>query len=50
MSIFTLMNKNNKVLDFEYDMNEHLITKFYLLYGENEKYAPFRTYQKWYNR
>lgn len=28
MSKFTLMNKNRKILDFEYDDEEHIIVKF----------------------
>lgn len=36
------MNKNKKILDFDYDNDEHLIINFYLTYKENEKYAPFR--------
>lgn len=41
MHIFTLMNKNKKILDFEYDNEEHMITTVNLIYKENEKYAPF---------
>lgn len=42
MTVFTLMNKNKTILDFEYDNEQHLITNFNLIYKENEKYAPFR--------
>lgn len=41
MSKFTLMNKNKKIFDFEYDDEEHLIIKFERNYKENEDYAPF---------
>ena len=41
MSQFTLMNKNKKILDFEYNDEEHLIVKFERNYPDNEKYAPF---------
>lgn len=41
MSKFTLMNKNKKIFDFEYDDKEHLIIKFERNYKENEGYAPF---------
>jgi len=41
MSKFTLMNKNKKIFDFEYDDEEHLITRFERNYKENEDYAPF---------
>lgn len=41
MSKFTLMNKNKKIFDFEYDDEEHLITSFERNYKENEDYAPF---------
>lgn len=41
MSKFTLMNKNNKVFDFEYNDDEHLIIDFERNYLDNEKYAPF---------
>ena len=41
MSMFTLMNKNKKVFDFEYNDNEHLIVKFERNYPDNEVYAPF---------
>ena len=41
MSKFTLMNKNKKIFDFEYDDKEHLIKKFERNYKENEDYAPF---------
>lgn len=37
----TLMNKNIKVFNFEYDEEEHLITNFELDYKEGKKYAPF---------
>ena len=50
MSTFTLMNKNIKVLDFEYDNNQHLVTDFKLIYKDNEKYAPFRTNKRRKNR
>ena len=42
MATYTLMNKNKMVFDFEYDIEQHLITDFNLIYKENEKYAPFR--------
>lgn len=42
MAVFTLMNKNKMILDFEYDNEQHLITKFNLIYKETQKYAPFR--------
>ena len=32
MSKFTLMNKNRKILDFEYDDEEHIIVKNILYY------------------
>ena len=41
MSKFTLMNKNKKIFDFEYDDEEHLITRLERNYKENEDYAPF---------
>lgn len=41
MSTFTLMNKNKKIFDFEYNDEEHLIVNFKRNYPENEKYAPF---------
>ena len=41
MSKFTLMNKNRKILDFEYDDEEHIIVKFERSYPDNEDYAPF---------
>ena len=41
MSKFTLMNKNKKIFDFEYNDEEHLITRFERNYKENEDYAPF---------
>ncbi|MBQ9072449.1 MAG: hypothetical protein IJY25_04770 [Bacilli bacterium] len=41
MSKFTLMNKNKKIFDFEYNDEEHLIVKFERNYLDNEVYAPF---------
>lgn len=41
MSKFTLMNKNKKVFDFEYNDEDHLIVGFKRNYPDNEKYAPF---------
>lgn len=41
MSRFTLMNKNKKIFDFEYNDEEHVIEKFERNYPNNEKYAPF---------
>lgn len=41
MSKFTLMNKNKKVFDFEYNDEDHLIVGFERNYPGNEKYAPF---------
>ena len=41
MKQYTLMNKNNKVFDFWYDEEEHLIIKFDYNYPNNLKYAPF---------
>ena len=41
MSKFTLMNKNKKVFDFEYNDEDHLIVGFERNYSDNEKYAPF---------
>ena len=41
MSIFTLLNKNKKIFDFEYDYEEHLIVKIDRNYPDNEEYAPF---------
>ena len=41
MSKFTLMNKNKKVFDFEYNDEDHLIVEFERNYLDNEKYAPF---------
>ena len=41
MSKFTLMNKNKKVFDFEYNDEDHLIVGFERNYTDNEKYAPF---------
>ena len=40
MSKFTLMNKNKKIFDFEYNDEEHIIDSFERNYSENEKYAP----------
>lgn len=40
MSKFTLMNKNKKIFDFEYNDEEHIIDSFKRNYSENEKYAP----------
>lgn len=41
MSKFTLMNKNKKVFDFEYNTEEHIIVNFERNYPDNEQYAPF---------
>ena len=41
MEQYSLMNKNNKVFDFWYDDEEHLIVKFDYNYSNNLKYAPF---------
>ena len=41
MKQYTLMNKNNKVFDFWYNEEEHLIIKFDYNYPNNLKYAPF---------
>ena len=41
MSKFTLMNKNKKLFDFEYNDEDHLIVGFERNYSDNEKYAPF---------
>lgn len=41
MSKFTLMNKNKKIFDFEYNDEEHIIVKFERNYPDNEEYAPF---------
>lgn len=41
MSKFTLMIKNKKVFDFEYNDEQHLIVSFERKYPDNEKYAPF---------
>ena len=41
MNKFTLMNKNKKILDFEYSDEEHTIIKFERNYLDNEIYAPF---------
>lgn len=50
MIVFTLMNKNKKILDFEYDNDNHLITNFNLTYKENKKYAPFRINKRRHNK
>ncbi len=41
MSKFTLMNKNKKIFDFEYNEEEHVIVNFERNYKPNEIYAPF---------
>ena len=41
MSKFTLMNKNKKIFDFEYDDEEHTIINIERNYPNNEEYAPF---------
>lgn len=41
MNTYTLMNKNKKIIDFEYDEEEHIITNIKRNYKENEIYAPF---------
>lgn len=41
MSKFTLMNKNKKIFDFEYNEEEHVIVNFERNYQTNEIYAPF---------
>ena len=41
MSKFTLMNKNKKIFDFEYNEEEHVIVNFERNYKTNEIYAPF---------
>ena len=41
MSKFTLMNKNKKIFDFEYNDEEHIIVNFKRNYTDNENYAPF---------
>ena len=41
MSKFTLMNKNKKIFNFEYNDEEHIIVKFERNYSDNEDYAPF---------
>lgn len=41
MEKFTLMNKNKKDIDFEYNNKEHLIVSFERNYKNNEKYALF---------
>ena len=38
---FTLMNKNKKIFDFEYNNEEHTIVNFFRNYSDNEIYAPF---------
>lgn len=38
---FTLMNKNKKIFDFDYNEEEHTIVKFNRNYPKNEIYAPF---------
>lgn len=40
MKKFTLMNKNRKILDFEYNEEAHLIVNFERNYPDNEIYAP----------
>ena len=41
MSKFTLMNKNKKIIDFEYNDEEHIIVNFNCNYPDNLDYAPF---------
>ncbi len=41
MSKFTLMNKNKKIFDFEYNEEEHVIVNFERNHKPNEIYAPF---------
>lgn len=41
MSKFTLMNKNKRIFDFEYNDEEHIIVNFERNYPENEDYTPF---------
>lgn len=41
MNKFTLLNKNIKVLDFDYDLEEHMIVNIERNYKDGEKYAPF---------
>lgn len=41
MSTYTLMNKNKKIIDFEYDEEEHIIINIERNYKKNEIYAPF---------
>lgn len=41
VSKFTLMNKNVRIFDFEYDDEEHFIVRFEQNYPDNEIYAPF---------
>ena len=41
MNKFTLLNKNKKIFDFEYNFEEHMITEIERNYKENENYAPF---------
>lgn len=38
---FTLMNKNKKIFDFDYDIDECEIVRIDRKYPDNEKYAPF---------
>ena len=38
MADFTLMNKNTPVLDFEYDLEQHVVTR--ITHVENPEYAP----------
>lgn len=38
-NIYTLMNKNQPILDFEYDQEIHAIKKIDKIYPEGEKYA-----------
>ncbi len=40
METFTLMNKNKKIFDFEYDTDYHMLSNVYRNYKDNEKYAP----------
>ena len=40
METFTLMNKNKKIFDFEYDTDYHMMSNVYRNYKDNEKYAP----------
>lgn len=41
MAVYTLMNKNNKIFDFTYDEEKHIITEFSNKYNNGDKYAPF---------